>query len=334
MEGERWIKKFTRSKIPVLLAILVGIIAVFSVWAEMIGVSFLNLDIIVSTIDTVVVTSFLAMGAGCLLISGNIDLSASANGAFAGVVLAVAISKWALPWPFAVLLVLIVSVCLGLFNAVLVNEFKFQSFIATMAMASVITSLMYFVSVDPKTGAATSVNFSNPALEYIGSHRIGGILPVTIIIMAVCFLTYGLILSKTKFGLHVYLVGGNPKAAKLAGINPKFVSYVLFGNCALMAGVAGIILAARTKQGSLQALATAQFTGMTAAILGGISFGGGSGGMGGCFIGLLIINTFSKGLAVTKFDTYLTTAFQGLLLLAALTIDYINTRRIRKKLGT
>jgi ribose/xylose/arabinose/galactoside ABC-type transport system permease subunit len=317
---------------PALLIMLVGLLVLFTVWAILVKERFLTLNTLISTLDMLVVSSFLGIGAGCLLISGNIDFSASQIGAFAGVIIAVAIKSWALSWPLAILLTLAVSACIGLCNAVLVNEFRFQAFIATMAMASVVKGFMIFFSVDPKTGTAATVSFTSKALDFIGTYRIGGIFPFTILIMLACFIGYGLMLNKSKFGMNIYLVGGNPAAARLAGINPKFVRYILFANSAMLAGVSGIIYAARTKQGNLQALATSQFTGMTAAMLGGISFGGGAGGLGGAFVGLLILNTFTKGMTVIKFDAYWTTAFSGLLLLTALTVDYLNMQRTNKKL--
>jgi ribose/xylose/arabinose/galactoside ABC-type transport system permease subunit len=310
-----------------LLIMLLVLIIIFSVWAPIIGNRFLSADNFLSIIDSIVVTSFLAIGAGALMVSGNIDLSSSAVGAFSGVLVAVCTRFWNWPWVPSILLTLVAAAAFGAINGVLVNEFRFQPFIATLAMASVIKGLMMFVSTDPATGSSTTVNFNSAALSFIGSYKIAGKLPFTIIIMLACFIFYGLLLNKTKFGMSIYLVGGNPHAARLTGINPKKVSYILFTNSALLGGVSGIIMAARTKQGSLNALLSNQFTGLTAAILGGISFGGGTGGMGGCFVGLCILNTFSKGTTVVKFSTYWTSVLSGMLLLIALTIDYFSAKR-------
>jgi ribose/xylose/arabinose/galactoside ABC-type transport system permease subunit len=100
-----------------------------------------------------------------------------------------------------------------------------------------------------------------------------------------------------------------------------------------MGCLAGLIYTSRVKQGSLSALATDQFTGLTAAILGGISFGGGSGGMGGAFIGLLVIKTFNKGMTIIGASSYVTNVLSGALLLAALSFDYYSQRRQRKRIG-
>jgi ribose/xylose/arabinose/galactoside ABC-type transport system permease subunit len=225
-----------------------------------------------------VVTAFLAIGAGCLLISGEIDLSTAAVGAFGGVLVATAIRYWELPWPVAVLLTLVVCGLFGALNGILVTRFSFQSFIATLAMASVAKGLMMFASVPPGGNSPMAVIFRSPGLEFVGGGKIGGVFPFPVIIMVVAFVAYALLMSKSKFGRRTYMVGGNHKASWLSGIDPKMILMILFINSAVLGGVSGVLASARAMQGGLSALGTAQFTGLTAAVLGGISFGGGTGG--------------------------------------------------------
>jgi ribose/xylose/arabinose/galactoside ABC-type transport system permease subunit len=326
MKKELALKEFVKTKMFTLLILEVALIIIFSIWARLVGNNFLVLTTFWTLLDSIVVTSFLAIGAGCLLISGEIDLSQSAIGAFGGVMIAVAIKQIALPWPAAVLLTLVLCGIFGAINGLLVTRFRFQSFIATLAMASVAKGIMYFTSV-PETGTSPqSVPFANPELQFIGGGRIGGVVPVAVILMIIVFTIYGLIMGKSKFGLRTYLVGGNPKAAWLAGIDPKMILLILFINSAVLGGVSGTLASARSMLGGLQALSTAQFTGLTAAVLGGISFGGGTGGMGGAFVGLVIINTFQTGMAIVNINPFWTSAFSGVILLAALTMDYLSMR--------
>jgi ribose/xylose/arabinose/galactoside ABC-type transport system permease subunit len=193
-------------------------------------------------------------------------------------------------------------------------------------MASVVKGLMMFVSVPPGSTSPQSIAFSSPGLQFVGGGRIGGVFPFAIILMVIAFVTYGLIMNKSKFGLRVYLVGGNPKASWLAGIDPKTILLILFVNSAVLGGIAGTLAAARSMLGGIQALGTAQFTGLTAAVLGGISFGGGTGGLGGACVGLVIINTFQTGMAIVNVNPFWTNAFSGIILLAALTMDYLSMR--------
>ena len=101
----------------------------------------------------------------------------------------------------------------------------------------------------------------------------------------------------------------------------------------MLCGIGGIFNACRLSQGALTALTTNQFTGLTAAILGGISFGGGVGGMGGAFVGLLILNTFQIGMSFVGVNPFWVNVFSGVLLLVALALDFIAMSRKSKALA-
>ena len=320
------LKEFSHTKMFTLLVLEAGLIILFSIWASLIGNNFLAFSTIVSILDSLVLSSFLAIGAGCVLLSGHIDLSQAAVGAFAGVLLGTCIRNAGLPLGVAMLITVAVAAGLGFVNGLLVNKFNFQSFIGTLAMASVIRGLMLFTSVPASGGAPAQVMFNDPTLRFIGTYRLGGVFPVAIFLTLIAFVVYAILMQRTKFGMRVYLVGSNPVAARYSGINPKMITYILFINCAILSSVSGMLAASRVMQGSLTALSTSQFTGLTAAILGGISFGGGRGGMMGTFVGLIILNTFQTGMAIINAGSSWTIAFQGILLIAALTLDYFSTK--------
>ena len=122
-------------------------------------------------------------------------------------------------------------------------------------------------------------------------------------------------------------------AATLAGINADGLTIILFVISAVMGGIGGVFNCARLSQGALTALSTNQFTGLTAAILGGISFGGGVGGMGGAFVGLLILNTFQIGMSFVGVNPFWVNVFSGVLLLLALAVDFISMQRKSKALA-
>jgi ribose/xylose/arabinose/galactoside ABC-type transport system permease subunit len=328
------ISKLIRSKAFTLFAMLIILFVLFTVIAPFNNdARFITQRTFIGILQDIVVPAFLTIGAGCLMVSGAIDLSQARVGALAGMVVSVGLSNWGLPWFVAILLALIISAVIGLINAVLINELNFQPFIATMAMSSIVYAIIFLVSTDRMGQLQGVINFKNEAVFSIGNYKIGGVVPASVIFLIVMFLIYGLILARTKFGKTLYLVGGNPTAARLSGINSKRMSYFLFINCAALSGVSGILYSSRVQQGSMLALSTDQFTGMTAAILGGISFGGGSGGMGGAFLGLLVLKTFNKGMTIIGANSYVTNILSGALLLAALTLDYVSLRRQRKRVG-
>ncbi|MDR2664971.1 MAG: ABC transporter permease [Oscillospiraceae bacterium] len=321
-----------RSKAFTLVVLLVILVALFTVLASVNNTRFFTARTFIGILSDLAVPSFLAIGAGCLIVSGNIDLSQASVGAMAGVILAVGISWWQIPWWGAIVLAIAASAAAGLLNAVIVNELGIAPFVTTLAISSVIKGITMLLSTDPGNILVSSIAFTTPATDAIAAASFGDI-PATAIVMVAAFIVYGLMLAKTKLGKSIYLIGCNRVAARLSGLGEKKISYFLFINCSALGGVSGVILSLRSKQGTMLALQSDQFTGVTAAILGGISFSGGSGGMGGAFMGLLVIKTFNKGMMIADSNTYLTFVLSGVLLIAALTMDYVSVRRQRKRAG-
>lgn len=310
-------KKFLSSKLFILLMLLVLIVAFFAYQSEGLSLKLFNIRVILSQI---VVSSLLVIGAAYLMIGGNLDLSSAANGTLCGMMMAVML-RGGFPWPVAILIALLLGGAIGLVNAILINELNFQGFIATMAVASVAEGLTYVAN-------ALAVPIENETVVAIANGRfLDNTIPYSMCGVFIVFLIYGIILSRSKFGRQIYLVGGNRSAANLSGINPKKMSYKLFINNALLSSLAGCLFAAQMRSGSSTGISNNRMTGITAVMLGGISFGGGSGGMGGAFVGLLIINAFSNGLTIMRVNTYWTTFSSGALLIAALLLDALLSRR-------
>lgn len=310
-------KKIVRSKMFTLVVLLFIIVLVYTILS---GGSFLGLRNIRNILQSTTIVSLMTIGAGLLMISGYIDLSLGGTGTMCAMLMAFLLSVGA-PWYVAVILAIALGGVAGAFNAFCVNELGFQPFIATLATALVTQGIGSIIS------GGMSISVSDPVITFIGSERVFDFVPYSLIISLLALLIYGVILKQTRFGRSIYLVGGNKDAARLAGIRPKRISYILFMNAGCFAALAGIMLAARLKTSNVTGVTNSQFTGITASILGGISFGGGSGGMGGALIGILILNCFSNGMTIIDVNPYWQTVASGLLLILALTADAINERR-------
>lgn len=321
------LKKITGSSFFSLLLLYIVMLLIFTVWAKAVGNQFLKLTTFRNILQSLVVTSFLTIGCGCMLIGGNMDLSASAVGAFGGIVLASSIHFFKIPWPIAIILALVLCAIFGAFNALMITRFRFPAFIATLATASMAKGFMYLYST-LGTGGSTSANIKMNCdpLYTLGAGKLLGI-PISVYIMILFFVVYGILISKTRLGVKICMLGGNPMAANMAGIKSTNLMFFLCINCSVLAGCAGIINASRLQQGALLALASNQFTGITAAILGGISFGGGKGNMGGAFLGLLTLNTFQIGMSLVGISPYWVNVFSGILLIIALTLDFLSISR-------
>jgi ribose transport system permease protein len=313
------LKKIRKSKSFTLAIIVVLIIIFFTILNK----NYMSGDNIRNIMNAASVSGIVAVGMGCLLISGEADLSAGSVAAMGGVLCAYMLQA-GLAWPLAVLITLCFGAFAGLFNAFLCYKLHFFSFIATLAMQSVWTGLVLVIT------KSNNVAISNEGFWKIGSTRVFGFFPLPFVIMLLLFVIYGIILSNTRFGRKLYMVGGNRAAARLAGINADKIHTIMLINCSTLASLAGIVLAARMHNGSPTACSSSSLDAITASCLGGIAFTGGSGGMVGGVIGLLMLACFNNGLTVAGLDAYWQVVASGLLLIAALTLDFINERsRIR-----
>lgn len=311
------LNQITGSKLFTLSLLLVIIVVVLEITTK--GM-LLQLRNIRSILQSITVVSFLTIGAGMLLISGNTDLSLGGVGTLGPMVLAFMLTTGC-PWYLSVLLALIASALCGLCNAFMVNRLNFPTFIATLAMASISKGVAYTIS------KGKNIDITDPVLTFIGTERLAKYIPYSIFIAVIALIVYGVILKRTKFGRSVYLIGGNPEASRLSGLRPTVISYILFINASCLACISGILMSARIKTATCNGLSGQQFTGITAAILGGISFGGGTGGMAGALVGILILNVFENGMQLLAIPTYWQTVASGLLLLAALIYDKLAAKR-------
>ncbi|MBC3938261.1 ABC transporter permease [Anaerotruncus massiliensis (ex Liu et al. 2021)] len=264
-------------------------------------------------------SGLIAIGESYLIIAGQIDLSPGAIAAFAGVFSAL-LAQRGMP----ILLIILITVAMGaLFGAVSafqVNALKIQPFIATLAVMSIARGLAYIIC------AGKPVFISHNTYIKIGITRILGI-PLPVIILVVMFLVWGVALSKTRFGRNVYAVGGNPAAARLAGINADAVKRGLFILSSCLASLGGIILASRMNTGQPGAASDVDFDAITASVLGGIAMTGGTGSLSGTFLGVLILQGFNNGLLLLNVSTFWQDVARGLLMMFALTFDFYRKQR-------
>ena len=264
-------------------------------------------------------SGLIAIGESYLIIAGQIDLSPGAIAAFAGVFSAL-LAQRGMPILLIILITVAVGALFGAVSAFQVNALKIQPFIATLAVMSIARGLAYIIC------AGKPVFISHNTYIKIGITRILGI-PLPVIILVVMFLVWGVALSKTRFGRNVYAVGGNPAAARLAGINADAVKRGLFILSSCLASLGGIILASRMNTGQPGAASDVDFDAITASVLGGIAMTGGTGSLSGTFLGVLILQGFINGLLLLNVSTFWQDVARGLLMMFALTFDFYRKQR-------
>lgn len=309
-------KNIFRSNEIMMLAVLVLVIAFFSIMNKH-YLSYTNMTNILLAASTI---GLLAIGETYLIIAGHIDLSSAHIAALFGVWAALLINR-GVPWFLTILIVVLCSCVVGLFNSGLVNIFGLQPFIATLAMSSVCQGFAFLIC------EGKSVPVNDKVFVKMGSMKIAGF-PFPAILMVILFVIFGFILARTVFGRSVYMIGGNSTAAHLAGLNPKAISTVLYVISAMIAAFAGVLMTAKMHSGQPAGGSGAEFDAITAAILGGVAFSGGKGNLAGCFIGLLIMECFNNGLTVMNVSSFWQIVAKGLLLIAALIFDFFRRKRL------
>jgi D-xylose transport system permease protein len=158
-------------------------------------------------------------------------------------------------------------------------------------------------------------------------------LPLAAVLMLVFLVALTFLAKRTTFGRHVYAVGGNAEAARRAGINVARVRILVFTISGIMAGVGGIVLAARLQSVNLNVGGgTLLLDSISAAVIGGVSLFGGRGEVRGALLGSLIIATIANGLNIGGYSTGTIYVVTGVILLAAVTLDTI-ARRLQERAG-
>lgn len=207
----------------------------------------------------------------------------------------------------------------------MVNKIKLEAFIATLVTQNIVRGFAYIIC------GGRPVAVSNKAFIELGRLRPLGI-HIAVWLMIIAFIIFGFILAKTKFGRSVYAIGGSAEAARLAGLNQQKIITKCFVLIGVLTSLGGIVFAARMNSGQPAANVNLEFDAITAVILGGVSFAGGVGGMGGTVLGVILIQAFNTGLIMVNVPTFWQYVARGALLLFALTSDYIRKERREKEL--
>lgn len=311
------LKRILRAKSMALVIVTIAVIIMF--W--LLNHSFLSSRNIINIMYAMSFSGIIACGIGCLLISGAIDLAAGAEGCFAGVFAAM-MMRAGLPWPVALVMALIFGIAAGAVNAFFANVLNFMPFIATIGMGSVWSGMAFVIG----NGETIAIGQQHQGFYQLSAYYVFGAIPLPFLILIALLILYGFMLTRTTFGRKVYMCGGNRAAARLAGISPKKTTTILFMNCGLVSAIAGLLVASNNRLGAPTNVTGMEMNAISAVVLGGFSFMGGSGGMFGAFIGLLIINCFNTGLISAGLPAYWQIAAQGVLLLIALLADYFSSR--------
>ena len=167
------------------------------------------------------------------------------------------------------------------------------------------------------------------SMRFLGQGYIWQI-PVPVVIMAVIFLLGGFLLSKTYIGRYFYAVGSNTEAARLSGIPVMLTKLLAYTICGLFVGLAAVVLMSRMFSGHPTAANGLEMEVVTAVVVGGVAFSGGSGKIGGVVQGVLLMGVLSNGLGIMGVGTNAQLVFKGIILLLVVGLDCFQQQKQRK----
>ena len=293
--------------------------------------SFATIDNVGNILTQVSVTGIIAVGLTFVILCAEIDLSIASIANVTGIAVAyftlqesyVNIANVPLPGWAALLLALLLCALLGLVNALGLTLIGIPSFIMTLAMMQIaagISALLVRGQIAYKVP---------PLISTLGSGAISGI-PWIVIVAAVMLLAGHLVLTYTRFGRYVYMVGGNREAAEYSGLNVNLILGSVMVIAAICAGIGGMLGVAHFGSAQQNEFDTYLLDSIAAVVVGGTSLFGGRGGIGNTIIGLFVLGVLNNGLDHVNIDSFLKILIRGLILLAALVIN-VYAQRLRAK---
>jgi ribose transport system permease protein len=262
------------------------------------------------------VIAFLALGQVFVLLTGGIDLSTGANVSMTGVLVALYMQH-GMSWPVASLLTLACGTFLGVVNGTVIHYVRVPAFIVTFSTLGVASSIPLIIT------GANSISVLNSGFTVIGQGHIHGTnIPVPVVMLVVAAVLASLLLSWTRFGRHIYAVGGNASAARLAGVNIARTTIAVYALSGLCAAIGGVISTSRLMVG-FPATGTGNelFFSIAAAVVGGVSLFGGVGSVAGAMIGAVLISTVSDGMNILNVSSYWQPLAIGVIILAGVSLD-------------
>lgn len=314
------------------LGSLAVLILVFSVTAP----RFWSVSNALSVALQVCTIAYLGMGMTVVIITGGIDLSVGSVLALGGV-MATMLSKAGWPVVPAMTVGLLLGGVAGLANGLLVAQLKLPPFIATLGMMQVARGVILQIT-GARAIAGLSDSFSAlgndalfkqvtvgadgyPDIKFVG-------IPYPVIVMIILAILMSIMLSRTRFGRHIYATGSNNEAARLSGVNVYRTTLSAYAIAGLFAGLTGIVLMSRLSTGQPNEGISYELDAIAAAVIGGASLTqGGIGTISGTMIGAFVIGILRNGLNMNGVSSFVQQIIIGLVILLTVWIDQLRTKR-------
>lgn len=312
---------------------LFGVIILFSI----INPRFASTANLINILRKMSETMIIAVGMSFCLISGGVDLSVGKVGIMSGCLAGVIIVslKGAAPEHVVVIIAVVSSLTagtvFGIINGLIVAKLRVMPFIATLATMTIGYGIALLltggdtISALPKSFTMMGTGFIFKGL-FEGVRGVQGF-PVSSVIMIIVVIIGSIVVSKTEFGLNIYAIGGNYKAAKLAGLRNERVLIIVYAISGFLSSLAGLVLTARMISAQPGLWGGINLEVIAACVIGGLSMKGGVGTIFGALLGVLLMTCMGTGLNLAGIDYDWQQIITGILVLIAVSLDTISRRR-------
>jgi ribose transport system permease protein len=307
-----WVRRQPRALLPwVLLAVLITFGSAHSD-------TFRSEPVIIETLKGATFVGLASAAQFFAVVGGGIDLSVGAVATMSGMVAAVIMNGDDRAIPVAVLACVSVGLVVGTVNGLVINHLNVAPFIATFGMNYILVGIAFTYSVSPVGQAAPSF--------YSLYTDTWGRIPVLLVLVTAFWIVCWYVARQTAFGRHLYAVGGDREAARLAGVRTTRVSIASYVACSVIAAVAGLLALTQTGVGAPDLGTTLLLATVTAVVIGGVSLFGGQGSVVGVLGGVLVLAFLSQLFGALQINALYQMLIEGLLIIGTLAL-YRQKRR-------
>ena len=299
-----------------ILPILVVIIILFAV----LNGNFLRPNNMMNILRQASINIVLAAGMTLVILTARIDLSVGSILATTAVISLLVSLNPALQ-PFTIIIPLLVGLGFGALNGVLIAYVKLPFFIVVLGSMTALRGAAYLLA-NGTTLINNDLNFA-----WIGNSYLGPVPWLAVIALTIIAIMW-FILKKTVLGVRIYAVGGNAQAARLTGINVKFIIVFVYAISGLLSGLGGVMTASRLYSASGLLGNGYELDAIASVILGGTSILGGSGSVLGTLVGALIIAVLNNGLTLMNVSYFWQLVVRGVVIVVAVLIERFRHRTV------
>jgi ribose transport system permease protein len=311
------VKRILGGSIGRNLGLVIALVVLIAIGAITAGDRFMSVDNFLTIIRYASIIGVISIGLTFVITAGGIDLSVGSVMGLATVVAsltAVQLAATQSTWLLMIVIPLVIGVTAGFINGVVIAYGNVIAFMATLAMLVGARGLAELIS-----GRRTQIVTNTGFLEFTRSNFLG--VPLLIWIFLVVAVAAWILLNRTTFGRRTVAIGGNPEAARLAGLDVKRHTVLLYVVSGLCAGIAAIMIASLTTTGSSTHGTLYELDAIAAVIIGGTLLSGGRGTLIGSILGVLVFTTITNLFVLNNLATEVQNIAKGVIIVVAVLIQ-------------